>query len=67
MAARSDTSRRWPGTIALQPVPFIEIVKSIGDWPYYSGVRRLFMVNTHVTNAAPCAARSNRCAPSTTT
>jgi len=46
-------SRRWPGTIALQPVTLIHIVKEIGDWAYHSGVRRLFIVNTHVTNAAP--------------
>lgn len=46
-------SRRWPGTIALQPVTLIQIVKEIGDWAYHSGVRRLFIVNTHVTNAAP--------------
>src|SRR5260221_8745153 len=46
-------SRRWPGTIALSPGTLIELVKDIGDWAYYSGVRRLFMVNTHVTNAAP--------------
>jgi creatinine amidohydrolase len=46
-------SRRWPGTLALQPVTLIELVKQIGDWAYHSGVRRLFMVNSHVTNAAP--------------
>ncbi|HUD52505.1 creatininase family protein [Parvibaculum sp.] len=46
-------SRRWPGTIALQPVTLINLVKDIGDWAYHSGVRRLFMVNTHVTNVAP--------------
>jgi creatinine amidohydrolase len=46
-------SRRWPGTIALQPVALIELAKQIGDWAYYSGVRRLFIVNAHVTNAAP--------------
>ncbi len=46
-------SRRWPGTLALQPITLIEIVKEIGDWAYHSGVRRLFIVNTHVTNAAP--------------
>ena len=46
-------SRRWPGTIALQPVTLIELVKQIGDWAYHSGVRRLFIVNAHVTNAAP--------------
>lgn len=46
-------SRRWPGTIALQPITLITLVKEIGDWAYYSGVRRLFVVNSHVTNAAP--------------
>ncbi len=46
-------SRRWPGTIAVKPGTFIEFVKEIGDWAYHSGVRRLFIVNTHVTNAAP--------------
>lgn len=46
-------SRRWPGTIAVQPVTLIELVKQIGDWAFHSGVRRLYIVNTHVTNAAP--------------
>jgi len=34
-------------------VTLIHFIKDIGDWAYHSGVRRLFMVNTHVTNAAP--------------
>lgn len=46
-------SRRWPGTVALQPITLINLVKDVGDWAYHSGVRRLFMVNTHVTNVAP--------------
>lgn len=46
-------SRRWPGTIALQPMTLIQVAKEIGDWAYYSGIRRLFIINTHVTNAAP--------------
>ncbi|HEX2842302.1 creatininase family protein [Hyphomicrobium sp.] len=46
-------SRRWPGTIALQPITLITLVKEIGDWAYSSGVRRLLIVNGHVTNAAP--------------
>jgi creatinine amidohydrolase len=46
-------SRRWPGTIAVQPATLIDVVKQIGDWAYHSGVRRLFIVNSHVTNAAP--------------
>jgi creatinine amidohydrolase len=31
----------------------ITIVKEIGDWAYHSGVRKLFIINSHVTNAAP--------------
>ena len=46
-------SQRWPGTIALQPITLINMIKDMGDWAYHSGVRRLFIVNTHVTNAAP--------------
>jgi len=46
-------SQRWPGTIALQPTTLIELVKEIGTWAFHSGVRRLFIVNSHVTNAAP--------------
>lgn len=46
-------SRRWPGTIAVKPGTLIDFIKEIGDWAFHSGVRRLFIVNTHVTNAAP--------------
>jgi creatinine amidohydrolase len=46
-------SHRWPGTIALSPVTLINLIKDMGDWAYHSGIRRLFIVNTHVTNAAP--------------
>ena len=46
-------SQRWPGTIAIQPTTLIELIKQMGDWAYYSGVKRLFIINTHVTNAAP--------------
>jgi creatinine amidohydrolase len=46
-------SQRWPGTIAVTPVLLIEFVKQIGNWAYHSGVRRLFIVNGHMTNAAP--------------
>lgn len=46
-------SRRWPGTLALQPKTLIDVVKEIGDWVYASGFKRLIIVNTHVTNAAP--------------
>lgn len=46
-------SQRWPGTIALQPKTLVDVVKQIGDWVYASGFRRLFIINTHVTNFAP--------------
>ncbi len=46
-------SKHWPGTIAIQPITLIEFVKQIGDWAYAGGVRRLFIVNAHVTNSAP--------------
>jgi creatinine amidohydrolase len=46
-------SQRWPGTLAIQPINLINMIKDIGDWAYHSGIRRLFIVNTHVTNAAP--------------
>jgi creatinine amidohydrolase len=46
-------SRRWPGTLAVDPITLIALIKQIGDWAYHSGVRRLFIVNTHVSNAAP--------------
>ena len=57
-------SRRWPGTIAVQPITLINYVKDIGDWAYHSGVRRLFIINAHVTNAAPlrCALEMLRAA-----
>ena len=55
-------SRRWPGTIALDPVLMIQLVVQIGTWAHHSGVKRLFLVNAHVTNAAPlrCALESLR-------
>ncbi len=46
-------SRRWPGTLSLQPQTLISVVTEIGDWLFSAGIRRLFIVNTHVTNAAP--------------
>ena len=46
-------SKRWPGTLAIQPKTLIDVVNDIGDWVYDSGVRRLFIVNGHVTNFAP--------------
>lgn len=46
-------SRRWPGTIALQPQTLTETVTQIYEWIHSFGFRRLFLVNGHVGNAAP--------------
>jgi creatinine amidohydrolase len=46
-------SHRWPGTIALQPKTLIDVVKEIGDWVAASGFKRLFILNSHVSNFAP--------------
>ena len=53
MAARSVIAGAGRARLAVQPVTLINFVKDIGDWAYHCGVRRLFIVNTHVTNAAP--------------
>ncbi len=46
-------SHRWPGTLALSPQTLISVVTDIGDWLHAAGFLRLFIVNAHVTNAAP--------------
>ena len=46
-------SRRWPGTLALQPKTLIDVTTEIGDWVYHSGFKKLFIINGHVTNFAP--------------
>ncbi|MBN2865053.1 MAG: creatininase family protein [Thiotrichales bacterium] len=46
-------SQNWPGTIALQPKTLIDVVKEIGDWVHISGFKRLFILNSHVSNFAP--------------
>lgn len=55
-------SHRWPGTLALQPQTLIALVTDIGDWLHRAGFRRLFLINAHVTNAAPlrCALETLR-------
>ena len=57
-------SRRWPGTIALDPLVMTQLVTQIGTWAHHSGVQRLFLVNAHVTNSAPlrCALEMLRAA-----
>ncbi len=49
----SGHSRRWPGTLSLSPQTLIAVVTDLGDWLVTSGVRRLFLINAHVTNFAP--------------
>lgn len=46
-------SRRWPGTIALQPQTLMEVVVELFDWLQGAGFKRLLIVNGHVGNAAP--------------
>lgn len=46
-------SHRWPGTLALSPQTLISVITDIGDWLYPAGIRKLFLVNSHVTNEAP--------------
>jgi creatinine amidohydrolase len=46
-------SRKWPGTLSLQPETLIRVITELGDWLHAAGIRRLFILNTHVTNAAP--------------
>lgn len=46
-------SHRWPGTLALQPQTLIALITDIGDWSFQAGFKRLFLLNTHVTNHAP--------------
>jgi creatinine amidohydrolase len=46
-------SRRWPGTLALQPHTLTNAVTEIYDWLQSAGFTRLLLVNGHVGNAAP--------------
>ncbi|GAB4240963.1 MAG: creatininase family protein [Candidatus Methylacidiphilales bacterium] len=46
-------TRRWPGTLSLMPRTLAAVVVEVGAWLYAAGVRRLFMINAHVTNHAP--------------
>ena len=46
-------SQRWPGTLALNPKTLIDVISDLGDWVKSSGIRRLVLVNGHVTNEAP--------------
>jgi creatinine amidohydrolase len=46
-------SRRWPGTIALQPQTLIDTVVQIFEWLHPFGFKRLLVINGHVGNFAP--------------
>lgn len=46
-------SKRWPGTLALNPKTLIDVIFDLGDWVQSAGIRRLILVNGHVTNEAP--------------
>ena len=46
-------SHRWPGTLSLQPQTLIDVIVQIGEWAHASAIRRLVIINGHVTNFAP--------------
>ena len=46
-------SRRWPGTLSLQPQTLMQVVVEIFEWLHHAGFKRLLLVNAHVGNAAP--------------
>ncbi len=49
----SGHSRKWPGTISLTPQTLIAMVAETAEWLAFSGVQRLFLISSHVTNFAP--------------
>ncbi len=53
LGVSSGHSTRWPGTLSLSPQTLISVISETGDWLVASGVRRLFLVSSHVTNFAP--------------
>ena len=55
-------SRLWPGTISLRPATLARVVEEIADWLAAAGVRRMLILNGHVTNWAPlrCALETIR-------
>jgi len=49
----SGHSRRWSGTLSLSAQTLIAVVADTADWLVASGVKRIILVNAHVTNFAP--------------
>ena len=46
-------SRRWPGTISLDPGTLTRLVTEVLRWAHHAGFRRMLILNGHVTNWAP--------------
>lgn len=46
-------SRRWPGTISLDPGTLTQMVTQVLRWAHHAGFRRMLILNGHVTNWAP--------------
>ena len=46
-------SRRWPGTLSLQPHTLIDCVVQIAEWCHSFAFKRIVIINGHVTNFAP--------------
>lgn len=53
---------RWPGTLSLRPETLTRVVCDIAWWLEAAGIRRLLLLNGHVTNWAPlrCALENVR-------
>ncbi len=53
---------RWPGTLSLRPETLSRVVTDMAEWLHAAGIRRLLLLNGHVTNGAPlrCALESIR-------
>lgn len=43
----------WPGTLSLRPTTVIAIVVDLAEWLHSAGIRKLILLNGHITNHAP--------------
>lgn len=46
-------SKRWPGTLSLQPQTLIDCVVQVAEWCHSFAFKRFVIINGHVTNFAP--------------
>ncbi len=46
-------TRKWPGTLSLEPATLTQVVVEVLTWAHHAGFRRFFVLNGHVTNFAP--------------